>query len=167
MSSCLQIVHDFVYFTGCMPAWKHGKHKCRLTHLSCKTNFCKHWTALSGNQGHGLLLSSLYCCLCIICCPTTRCTDMSMFHVSYIHTLKCCLFISISIQFLQRAIHEKGDISLVLAIVSFICCFFSTMCVYSVSMLCHIPAMLLAAKVWGMNEACTAHHTYLLNSCIA
>lgn len=50
---------------------------------------------------------------------------------------------------LQRTIHSKGDKSLILSIVSFIGCFFCTaLCCPGVSMLCHIPAMLFAAKVW-------------------
>lgn len=48
---------------------------------------------------------------------------------------------------LQRAMHGKGDTSLILAIISFIGCFFCTLCVYGAAMICHIPAMLFAAKV--------------------
>ena len=54
---------------------------------------------------------------------------------------------TIALSTLQRAIHSKGDKSLILSIVSFIGCFFCTaLCCPGVSMLCHIPAMLFAAK---------------------
>ena len=59
-------------------------------------------------------------------------------------TIACsiaCIFI------LQTAIYEKSWRSLIIAIISFIGCFFCTILALGSSVICHIPAMLFAAKV--------------------
>ena len=70
----------------------------------------------------------------------TNCT------VAYLIMQNYCL-INDQPTILQRAMRGKGDTSLILAIISFIGCFFCTLCVSGAAMICHIPAMLFAAKV--------------------
>ena len=67
---------------------------------------------------------------------------------------------------LQNALQEKGDGSLCLSTTSFIFCFFGSICVLGATVICHIPAMLFAAKVWSMLSDCVVYTIILMSTFI-
>ena len=70
--------------------------------------------------------------------------DMVRKIVLCMYILILIISISWSISTLQRVMHKKGKHAFILSIVSFILCGLATL---STSMICHIAAMLFAAKV--------------------